>query len=94
MEFEEWWNETTEEEQFGEQEQTERLRDYAWQLLENCQYQKFNPKRVIIISNQIHEADYMGLQLLVNDLKQLQIDPIHENGRFTQKLYNEKYKKQ
>jgi len=91
MEFESWWSEEQEEAQYGEQEQTENLRDYCYSLVDNSQISKFGQIRVIKLFNKIADADINQLHKIKEELLDSQIDPIHERGSFSNKEYNKRY---
>jgi len=91
MEVESWWSEEQEEAQYGEQEQTENLRDYCYSLVDNSQISKFGQKKVIKIYNKIEDADINQLHKIKQELLDSQIDPIHERGSFSNKEYNKRY---
>lgn len=91
MNFEDWWNETTEEEQFGEQEQTQLLKDYCYSLIDNTQWSKFATITTLKLYNRIDEAKLSELLKIKQELLDAQIDPIHERGAFSNKEYNKRY---
>lgn len=95
MDFNEWWNNASEaklENEFGEAEQTQQLRDICYNLVDGSQFYKMGGKMAIIrICNKIEEADINELIKIKKDLQDSQIDPIHERGSFSNKEYNKKY---
>lgn len=94
MNFEEWWDNASEaelENEFGEAEQTQQLKDICYNLVDNTQFAKFGKMAVIRICNRIEDADINELIKIKKELEDSQIDPIHERGSFSNKEYNKKY---
>lgn len=71
-------------------EDLENLRNYCFYLFENSQIEKDEKLSKIMLS-EILDADFEQLTSLIPELKQSQLNPIHEIGRFSQTTYNKFY---